>query len=161
MMNKIVGYSQTWVILNSIQLCGTYQANIFKSFFKCEKKIEQNYIDGSAFAIVILRAKHAGATVSIRNFQHMISRLTLISDSRIIEEIVFSFLSENWQLSLNLLNHPNVARRGPICKKKTRWILIELTRKVNYIPHKNCFPNKNYHDSDRPWDALPCEAKRL
>ena len=29
----------------------------------CDKKIEQNYSDGSAFAIVFLGAKHAGATV--------------------------------------------------------------------------------------------------
>ena len=28
-----------------------------------EKKIEQVYLDGSAFAIVFLRAKHAGGTV--------------------------------------------------------------------------------------------------
>ena len=32
---------------------------------KCVIKIEKNYLNGSAFAIVFLRAEHAGATVLI------------------------------------------------------------------------------------------------
>ena len=33
------------------------------SYIKCEKNTEQNYLGGSAFAIVLLRAKYSGAIV--------------------------------------------------------------------------------------------------
>ena len=42
-----------------------------------KNKIEQNYLDGSAFAIVFLRAEHVCATVFICNFEHSISRFIL------------------------------------------------------------------------------------
>ena len=36
--------------------------------WECNKKFEENYLEGSAFAIVFLRVKHAGATVLHKQF---------------------------------------------------------------------------------------------
>ena len=56
--------------MNSTYLCVTYQAFVCITIFRkltrdceCENNTKQNYLDGSAFAMVILRAKHAAATV--------------------------------------------------------------------------------------------------
>ena len=75
--------------MNSIELCITHQGNVYVQFLRClarywecNKKIEQNYLDGSAFAIVFIRAKHTAPVqlCSLWNFEHTVSRLLLTHD---------------------------------------------------------------------------------
>ena len=60
--------------MKSFQLCSTHQSYLYvfqhilflRSLtrdFQGEMKIEQNYLDGSAFAIVLPRAKYGGTAV--------------------------------------------------------------------------------------------------
>ena len=69
--NKIMRYSHSeshyeqcialWYTLNNFPYI-----KFLKSWtrgLECDKKIEKNYLDGLAFALVFLGAKHAGATV--------------------------------------------------------------------------------------------------
>ena len=44
-------------------------------------KTDQKFLDSSTFIIVFLRAKRAGATVFICNFEHTIPRLILTYES--------------------------------------------------------------------------------
>ena len=70
--------------MDSIKLRGTHQAYIHTYFLiaqdcECDKKTEKTYLDGSAFVMVILQAKHAGVTVTRRymrseDWMHMSSK---------------------------------------------------------------------------------------
>ena len=82
-----------------------------------EKRIEQNYFNGSAFTIICLRANHAGATVL-----HMpLSTYRILFDIDIWlmnhETKSVYFLAENWYSSLNCLNQPYWADPGPVFQK--------------------------------------------
>ena len=56
------------------------------------------------------------------------------------------FLVESWHSCLSYVNQPNLARPGPIKKNpgenRSIW-----PKKLNYIPHKNCFPIELYSNS--------------
>ena len=54
---------------------------MLNSRLKVQKEKKHSYLNGSAFALVFLRAKHAGAICSVCNFEHTISRLVLTYES--------------------------------------------------------------------------------
>ena len=70
MMNENIGYSYAkplWKVFRFVvHFKHIYMYIFLRSWShacECKKKVEQNCLDGSAFAIVFLRARHAVATV--------------------------------------------------------------------------------------------------
>ena len=51
--------------MNSINLCGTQETHLYTLFEKltASVRVEHNYLNNSAFAMVFLRTKDAGAAV--------------------------------------------------------------------------------------------------
>ena len=67
---KVIVYSHERTIIKSIKIYGMYEAYIPVNFLricardcKYEKKMEQNYLNDLAFAMVILRTKDVGPTL--------------------------------------------------------------------------------------------------
>ena len=166
MMIKIFGYSKERTTLNSIQLCGTHHANVYIKIlrswnrdYECENKIKQKYLDGSAFAIVILRAKLADATVL--HMQLWTHNILFNIDLWLMKHWTKSvyFLVDNWLLSFNCFNQPYLARPGPIYKISQAKI-GRFDPQSQFYLLKNYFSKRNYNDSNRPWDVLSIEIYR-
>ena len=96
------------------------------------------------FAIVYLRAKHAGATVlHMQLWKHdVLFNIDLWGMNHWAKKVYF--LVDNWNSRLNCFNLSYLARLGQVKKNP-----IDLTYKVKFIRYKICLSIETYSDSDR------------